>query len=317
MALIPRAPLITRPQSRSVQQPQGFPNNAGLYTTAAVLAVGTALMAQAPVALRSQAPQPFQNPGRLYVPVPFGTQVLARHSSIAVQQPQAFGNLLGLYSAPATLPPLGQQQLESRRTALVNQAPQPFPNTAGLYTTLAYIAPASQIGAQVHQQPRYGQTPVAGAYVISTATYSPPSMQIAAQVPRPAVGQPTSVGSAPITLYSATYTPPSSNRFDVQPRQSAQPQSFVQGAQIGLYQPQIYRPPQALRFESPRLLPYSFAYQGLAQGAPLALYTTLPTTGLLPDLTRLLRISVDGRALRVAELNSVLVAQQTVREIGS
>lgn len=345
MALIPRAPLITRTHYRSVQQPQPFSNNLALYSTAAVLAVGTALMAQIPTALRGQTVQPFQNPGRLYTPIPFGTQVLARHSAIAIQQPQPFpvtwglyqgayipasgkiydtapralptqqpqpfGNLLSLYSVPTNLPPLGRQVFDVRIGPPQVQTPQPFPSTFGLYTTLAYIPASASIPAQVVFVPRWAQTTPTQAFVSYTVTYVWPSTVVGAQINR-AQTQPAGVAGAPLTLYSATYTPPSAYRFDVPPTRSVQQQGFAQSAQIGLYQPQLYKPPQAPRFESPRLLPYSFAYQGFAHIARLALYTTEPVTTDI-DSSRRLTVTFDSRTLTVDDQDRVLSVDLTQR----
>jgi hypothetical protein len=375
VALIPRAPLVTRPHYRTVQQPQAFPNNSARYTAAAVLAVGTALMAQVPTAISGQAVQPFQNPGQLYTTlayVPANAQVLAQRSAIAVQQPQPFpatwglyqgaytppadqilefapravptqqpqpfpatwglyqgaytpsanrvvdfapravptqqpqpfGNLLSLYSAPATLPPLGDQVFDVRIGPAQVQTPQPFPTTFGLYTTLAYIPASAQIPAQVVFVPRWAQTTPTLALVSYSITYQWPSNVVGAQINR-AQTQLANVAGAPLTLYSATYTPPSTYRFDVPPTRSVQPQGFAQSAQIPLYQPQLYSPPQAPHFEAPRLLPYSFAYQGFAHAARLALYTTQPAPTHI-DGSRRLTVTFDSRLLAVREQERVL-----------
>jgi hypothetical protein len=332
MALIPRAPLITPPQSRSTQQPQRFPNNAGLYTTAAVLAVGTALMAQVPAALRSQAPQPFQNPGRLYTPIPFGKVVSAQAPTVqpsaqtwsfsrfdppaASYAPAAsqigaqvertrftFEGFIqpapqGLYTTSATAPPLGKALFDVSMPAPRVQAPQPFPSTSGLYTTSAYVPAAGQIGSQVVFTPRQAQTDVGRALVYYTSAYNWPAAVVTAQPTPIACAQRASVTGASLSLYSATYTPPPAARFDAQPRASVQPQGFAQSAQIGLYQPQIYQPPQAPRFDDPRRLPYSFAYQGRVQSSPLGLYSTafviLPISGQTPSLSGAGEITVSG-----------------------
>lgn len=303
-----RAPLYSSQARRpGIQAPQQFSNNLALYTTSAsALILGTALMAQPVQSAKVQPPQPFQNTLRFYTPIPFGAQVLAapgrnwsqppqvfpstfglyqptapiRVTTIVDvqqpapqrQQPQPFGNLLSLFSSAAVLPPMGAQIFDVRIRPPQVQAPQPFPNTLGLYTTLAYIPASAQLAAQVVFAPRWAQTTPQPAFVSYSATYSWPATVVGAQINRVSM-QPATVAAAPLTLYSSTYTPPST-RIDVQPFRSVQPQGFAQSAQIGLYQPQVYRPPQSPRFESPRLLPYSFAYQGFAQVAQLPLYST-------------------------------------------
>jgi hypothetical protein len=296
VALIPRAPLYTPRQTRSGQPPQPFPNNSGIYTTVAVLALGTALMAQAPSAPRPQQVQPFQNPGRLYVPIPFGAQVLATPRALASQAPQPFGNTFGLYAGAATSPPLGATVYDNPRAALQVQAPQPFGNPLSLYTSIAYVPPSATIAAQVQFAPRSAQTTLTPALVTYSTAYVPPPANIAAQINR-TQAQPAGVSSAPLSLYSATYTWPA-QRIDAQSNRASISQGFAQSARLGLYQPQVYRPPQAPRIDNPTRLPYSFAYQGRVQASPFGLYTAvlLPISGTTPTVSAAGSTGVSGPA---------------------
>lgn len=316
---MPRAPLSAgQQQSRSVQQPQAFPNNSALYGSPTIYS-GTAVVGQPQFTRFTQASVPQSAPLALYTTdtaTVLRSAVSAGQRALPRQQPQLFANTSALYQA--TYRPFAQSVISqpqfTRGLSAQSISLAPF-----LYTDAdPYSPPSANIGAQINRSlpPNSGFALRASLELYTTDTATVTRNAIAAgrhaslprQQPQPfnntsglyssatpyipnaaqIIGQPqfrTSLAahSMAITpyLYLAedAYTPAALQIAAQQNRAPPANSGFTYTARLNFYTtPYVSPAMQSMRFDNPKRPDYSTTYQGFAQSADYLLYTTEPAT---------------------------------------